>query len=214
MKTAKLSHSPLRGEFASLGGLVGVLAGCPADDGGSNDTGTVSMSSTMSTTMTTADTEPATSTMGETEEGSSSGSMVECPDDTISFAADIQPILDASCITDCHVTGGEWPTLLLEDAYDIIVDEESLQTQTVDDLVLIAPNDVANSYIVHKLRGTHDEVVDPALALQAMPSEIVTCDPMTDKECRDDGTKLVEGTPLPEAQIQLIEDWINCGAPE
>jgi hypothetical protein len=188
--------------------LVG-LAGCPAGDDSADDTNAVTMSGTMSTTMTTADTDPATSTGEE----SSSGGMVECPDDSISFEADIQPIFDDSCVTDCHTTGGNWPQLILEDAYDTIVDEESLQTQTVDDLVLIAPNDVANSYLLHKLKGTQADVVDEALSLQSMPSEEIDCDPM-DEGCSADGTMIVEGDPLPNAQIQLIEDWINCGAPE
>lgn len=203
-------------EFLALGVVAAVLAGCPASDDSGDDTSAVSMtmSATMSTTTPSSDTDMMTTdAMTDTAEESSSGSAA-CPDDSISFAADIQPIFDASCVTDCHVTGGEWPTLLLDgNAYDTIVDEESLQTQTVDELVLIAPNDVENSYIVHKLRGTHTDLVDPALALQRMPSEIVTCEP-TEEGCRDNGTMLVEGDPLPEDQIQLIEDWINCGAPE
>lgn len=196
-------------KFLGLGVVVG-LAGCPAGDDSADDTNAATMSGTMSTSMTTADTDPATST-GEEESGSSG--EVECPDDSISFEADIQPIFDDNCVTDCHTTGGNWPQLLLEDAYDTIVDEESLQTQTVDELVLIAPGDIENSYILHKLRGTQGDVVDPALSLLSMPSDEIECDPM-EEGCSPDGTMIVEGDPLPDADIQLIEDWIVCGAPE
>jgi hypothetical protein len=195
-------------KFLGLGVVVG-LAGCPAGDDSADDTNAVTMSGTMSTTMTTADTDPATSTG---EEESSSGEA-ECPDDSISFEADIQPIFDDNCVTDCHIMGGNWQQLILEDAYDTIVDEESLQTQTVDELVLIAPGDPDNSYILHKLRGTQGDVVDPALSLLRMPSEEIECDPM-EEGCSPDGTMIVEGDPLPDADIQLIEDWIVCGAPE
>lgn len=209
-----MRETTLLGKGAALAAVV-LLVGCPSDDG-SDDTSAVTMTTAMTmTTMTTADTETGTTDPMTTAAESSTGSMVECPDDTISFAADIQPIFDASCVTDCHTMGGNWPTLLLEDAYDTIVDEDSLETMTAmdDELALIVPNDVPHSYIVHKLRGTHTDVVDPAIAQLRMPSMIVMCDPM-EEGCGMDGTMIVEGDPLPEAQIQLIEDWINCGAPE
>jgi hypothetical protein len=195
---------------------VAMLGGCPAGDDG-DDTAGVSMSAGTMTTTPTSDTEPATDTtdaMTDTmpDESGSSGEP-ECPDDSLSYEADIQPIFDDNCVTDCHIMGGNWPTLILEDAYDTIVDEESLETQTVDELVLIAPFDVENSYIVHKLRGTQGDVVTPDLAQQSMPSIEVECDPM-EKGCTKEGTMIIEDDPLPEAQIQLIEDWINCGAPE
>ena len=190
--------------------MVVGLAGCPAGDDSADDTNAVTMSTSMSTTMPTSDTEPGTSS-GEEESGSSG--QAECLDDSISFEADIQPIFDDNCVTDCHTMGGNWQQLILEDAYDTIVDEESLQTQTVDDLVLIAPGDPDNSYILHKLRGTQGDVVDEALSLQRMPSEEIECNP-DDEGCSPDGTMIIEGDPLPDAEIQLIEDWIVCGAPE
>ena len=61
--------------------------------------------------------------------------------------------------------------------------------------------------------GGFRDVVDPALSLLSMPSDEIECNP-DDEGCSPDGTMIVEGDPLPDDEIQLIEDWIVCGAPE
>jgi hypothetical protein len=214
-----MKNASFTGVWAATAALL-LATGCPAgDDSNADSTNTmpVTMSGTSPTGTDTSDTESdpsMTNTSNDSEDESSSGGTVECPDDSLSFAADIQPIFDANCVDGCHEPGGNWSTMDLSvDAYAIIVDEDSLETMTVDGLLVIAPNDVPNSYLVHKLRGTQGDVVDPALAQQSMPSVEVECTP-GDEGCPMTGIMIVEDDPLPDATIQTIEDWINCGAPE
>jgi hypothetical protein len=107
--------------------------------------------------------------------------------DPLSHAADIQPIWDDTCLTMCHAAGGTAVTILdlSGDAYDNIVGAPSTQVVGMN---LVEPGDSANSYLVHKLRGTQ---VGAGGLGAAMPS----------------------GSPaLPEATIAMIEAWIDAGA--
>ena len=73
----------------------------------------------------------------------------------VGFAEDVQPIFDMHCVV-CHQYGVEQAGLNLEDgdAYANLVNVKSTQSQ----LPRVTPGKVQESYLVHKLRGTHGEV--------------------------------------------------------
>jgi hypothetical protein len=102
-------------------------------------------------------------------------------------AAAIQPIWDANCLTMCHEAGGSAVTILdlSGNGYDNLVGMPS--TQAVG-LNLVEPGNSADSYLIHKLRGTQ---VDAGGLGAAMPSG---------------------GDSLEEATIAMIEAWIDAGA--
>jgi hypothetical protein len=111
----------------------------------------------------------------------------EVPD----FDAEIQPILESACL--CHFSatpGGDMtaPYLNLNAGFGVgeLVDVDSVQ---VPSMKRVAPGDIDNSYLVHKLRGTHADVGGPA-----------DTDPMPPLG------------PLAEADIARIEAWIVGGA--
>jgi hypothetical protein len=110
-------------------------------------------------------------------------------DGALSYAADIQPIWDASCTTGCHTAGGiaELFVVLSGDSYGNIVGVLSGQAT---DKQLIEVGNSANSYMIAKLRGTQ---VDAGGSGGPMPGG-------------------VNPVPLPEATIVLIEQWIDGGA--
>ncbi len=62
------------------------------------------------------------------------------------------------------------------------------------------PDDVPNSFLLHKLRGTQGDVLNPAaLGGIQMPSN--DADPPM-------------AVPLDTATVDMVEDWIAGGAPE
>lgn len=69
-----------------------------------------------------------------------------------SFKNYIQPILDAHCVA-CHLTGAAQAELNLEEglAYPALVRQRSQQTS----LQRVAPGKPDESYLVHKLEGSH-----------------------------------------------------------
>ena len=92
------------------------------------------------------------------------GSILSAPDvpadgtaaaRSVSFAEGVQPIFDTHCVV-CHQYGVEQAGLNLEDgdAYANLVNVKSTQSP----LPRVAPGKVQESYLVHKLRGTHGEV--------------------------------------------------------
>ncbi|MGE3771685.1 MAG: hypothetical protein AB7I32_02095 [Gammaproteobacteria bacterium] len=105
------------------------------------------------------------------------------------FAREIQPIFDAHCVV-CHQAGVEQAGLNLEEgeAYANLVGVQSTQSR----LVRVAPGSPAQSYLLHKLRGTQAAVGGSGAR---MP--------------------LAEGgsSTLPDAQQTLLENWIARGAP-
>ena len=133
------------------------------------------------------------------DEGGSESGASGCG---LSHAADIQPIWDAHCTAECHEPGGSWMSVMLTDtfAYTSLVDRDGSQTSLYEELKLVIPGDVENSYLVHKLRDLQGESVG-GLGGVAMPAVEV------------EGS-FEAGPLLPEADIQLVEDWIDCGAPE
>jgi hypothetical protein len=136
---------------------------------------------------------------GEVDGGGSESGETGCG---ISHAADIQPIWEAHCTAACHEPGGTWMSLMLTDAYAYVslVDRDGTQTSLYEEYKLVIPGDVENSYLVHKLRDLQGESVG-SLGGVAMPAVLV-----------EGGFEA--GASLPEVDIQLVEDWIDCGAPE
>lgn len=108
--------------------------------------------------------------------------------DGISFAAQIQPILNATCVQ-CHAQELPQAGLVLEEgeAFAMLVEAPSGQSS----MLLVKPGAPEESYLVHKLKNTHAESGGFGL-----------------------GMPLTEGvfTPLPAENIALIESWIRDGA--
>lgn len=107
------------------------------------------------------------------------------------FDTEIQPIFESACL--CHFSatpGGDMtaPFLNLNAGLGIgeLVEVDAVQ---VPSMKRVTPGDIANSYLVHKLRGTHLDVGAP-----------VDSDPMPPLG------------PLPEDDIARIEAWILGGA--
>lgn len=103
----------------------------------------------------------------------------------VSFAQTVVPVLRMQCAT-CHMTGGEpgnmklYPTA----AYDSIVGAESVTTGAT----LVVPGEPENSYLLHKIKGTH---LEQGGAGARMP---------------------FAQRPLPEEVVKQIEQWIAQGA--
>ncbi len=100
---------------------------------------------------------------------------------TASFSSIVQTILVPRCATSaCHATGGTAPNLEASAAYGALVGIQSTQAS----LNLVEPNQVEQSYLVLKLRGT---------------GSVATIMPT-------DGA-------LSPADVAAIEAWISNGAP-
>jgi hypothetical protein len=112
-----------------------------------------------------------------------SGTCVACGP-SVSFAAQIQPLFDASCTTNCH--SGNRPAGGLSLAAGLAYDELYNVTSTCGGRKQVAPGAPDASYLVNKLTG-----VDMC-AGSVMP--------------KADGK-------WPQAEIDLIRAWICQGAP-
>lgn len=101
--------------------------------------------------------------------------------------ASVQPIWNTYCIEACHVQGGSasgWFVLTEDVAYANIVNQPSLEAP----LLRVAPGDHQNSYLWHKVNGSHFEIGGI-------------------------GTQMPPGAPLPQDVIDEIAAWIDEGAP-
>lgn len=80
----------------------------------------------------------------------------------LSFRNDIQPIFDANCVV-CHMNGATQGGLTLESgsSYQALVRQASRQSG----LQLISPAKPDESYLIHKLNGTHLKVGGRGLAM-------------------------------------------------
>lgn len=118
------------------------------------------------------------------------------PTPATGFAAQIQPIFDASCVR-CHApgvygfgqTGGESQNgldLTNGASYRALVNQETFQLPGVPPSFRVRPGSPEESYIIEKL------VSDTPKSGQRMP---------------------LFGPFLSDAEIQLIRDWIARGAP-
>ncbi|MCA9706908.1 MAG: hypothetical protein KDK70_13730 [Myxococcales bacterium] len=158
--------------------VAGLLALSGCDSGGDDDTA----GGTTNATTTGADTG-----MDSTGADSSGGSS------DLSHEVDIQPIWDAHCTTACHEVGGEWSILDLSPgvAYGAIVDVMSAQVST---MAFIAPGDVDNSYLWHKINKTQIMAGGGGLDMpKARTGE--------------------EATVMTQEELDTIEAWIMAGAP-
>ncbi|PRP94729.1 hypothetical protein ENSA5_40520 [Enhygromyxa salina] len=126
------------------------------------------------------------------DDSGDSGDSETSGEPTPDFDAEVQPILEAACL--CHFmpsNGGDmtapYLTLNLGVGVGEMVDVNSVQLPS---MMRVAPGDVENSYLVHKLRGTHADVGGPS-----------DTDPMPPLQ------------PLSASDQQTIEAWIAGGAP-
>ncbi|MGK3985077.1 cellulose binding domain-containing protein [Sorangium sp. So ce136] len=118
-------------------------------------------------------------------EGGGSSSDPACGPDTAAFA-DVQPILQRSC-TGCHGSPAAPAGLDLSAtmAVGALVDQDARSCSS--EHALVVPFMPSSSYLMNKLNDTG------------------LCDP--------DESRMPPGTPLPEADIKTINDWICAGAP-
>jgi hypothetical protein len=105
--------------------------------------------------------------------------------DAPSFAVTVQPLLNEAC--NCHQTT---PALMAPfslkagEAYDNLVDQPSMQLPS---MLLVKPGALNESYLWHKVSGTHLEVGGEGLIM-----------PFT--------------VPLVPAELSVFERWIAAGA--
>lgn len=183
--------SPYARWIAAAAALLAL--GCvPAADTDDDDTGAETSMGSM--TMTTV----ADSSSGT--DPSADGSTGTLPMN-VSFANDIQPILDENCVVGvagqaCHQTGGSWfPTIYTADmSYMTLL--EGNPSQSV--LPYVTPGDVEMSYMWRKITNT---ITGVGRGLP-MPSVDTSVNPP------------MEAPALPQAQQDLIHAWINEGALE
>ena len=104
---------------------------------------------------------------------------------TVSFSSEIQPIFDASC-TVCHVSGGIADAILhlsAEESFDALVGHPSVQDAS---LTRVVAGDSSTSLLFQKVSSDSPPV----------------------------GARMpLGGAPLSDADIALIRDWIDQGAP-
>ena len=104
----------------------------------------------------------------------------------VSFAKDVQPLLDAYC-SECHAEGRAELNFVLDEgpSWKNLVGQPSIESP----LVRIAPGDPKASYVWHKLRGTHLEVGGSG------------------------GMMPFQNPPVPDNRLAIIEEWIKACAP-
>lgn len=124
--------------------------------------------------------------------------LLACGEDTtqpgnnqISFSQQIQPIFTQSCaLSGCHGSGNLQPpqkpmNLSAGQAYTNTVNVSSAQLGSMD---RIEPGQPDQSYLVHKIQGTHLQVGGSGVRMPA------------------------SGNFLSQSQIDLIRNWISQGA--
>ncbi|GBD32112.1 MAG: hypothetical protein KatS3mg081_2171 [Gemmatimonadales bacterium] len=125
--------------------------------------------------------------------------LLACGEDTtqpgnnqVSFSQQIQPIFTASCaLGGCHGSGNLQPpekpmNLSAGQAYSNTVNVSSAQLGSMD---RIEPGQPDQSYLVHKIQGTHLQVGGSGVRMPAT------------------------GNFLSQSQIDLIRTWVAQGAP-
>jgi hypothetical protein len=120
-------------------------------------------------------------------DGDESGETGTGPVD--SHDEDILPYWTYNCVVYCHGNGAEGPAGGLNLEYDAAYDSLVGVPATQVDMLLVAPGSPEDSYLWHKLRGTHLEVGGSG---EQMPLGAV---------------------PLDAEAMTRIETWIMIGAP-
>lgn len=100
------------------------------------------------------------------------------------YATDIEPIWLYRC-TGCHTGGGAQAGLVLDGGAELIIAVPSSEAPGV---LLVAPGDLGDSYIMAKIEGAQDALGGT-------------------------GTAMPPGDPLPEAEIVTVSNWIEGLAP-
>ena len=121
-------------------------------------------------------------TPGNSLDDNCNGQIDESPP---TMSGDVQPILDVSCNVGCH--GAVFPSdgLSLTNAYGVLVNVPSSDVPTMD---LVEPGSPQDSYLWHKLEGTHLSV-------------------------GGSGVSMPKGSPLLSlTDRQVVEQWIVEGA--
>jgi hypothetical protein len=105
----------------------------------------------------------------------------------VSFSKHVAPLLKDHCAP-CHLTGDEAGGMALHPkaAYRTLVNTPSMESK----LLRVKPGSSKESYMVHKIEGTHLEVGGAGMRM-----------PM-------------EGAFLTAEQVAMIRQWIDAGAPE
>lgn len=120
--------------------------------------------------------------------GDGTGLPLANGEDQVTLSGDVQPILSNNCVfSGCHVgtSPQEGLTLSSGQTFGNVVNVASRQLTTMN---RVTPNQPDNSYLVHKVQGTH---LDEGGSGERMP----------------------EGrAPLSQAEIDLIRAWIQAGA--
>jgi hypothetical protein len=143
-----------------------------------------------------------------TDPDSSSGTTPTTADDSGSSGDvplvtfnQIQPILDANCIMGvagqaCHTMGGSWATTLYtpDVAYETMLEGDPLQSL----LPYITPDSLDDSYLWHKINGTHGPPIGSGLQMPSIDTSVMPAE--------DPG-------PLAAGDIELFRNWILSGAP-
>ncbi len=107
----------------------------------------------------------------------------------ISLSKDVQPIFTAKCaLSGCHGPVSPAQSLVLDNAADSDLFLVKITSIEAPPLKRVSPFDSGKSYIINKLLGTDGSVGGPGTL---MP---------------------LGGPPLPNADIQIIRDWIDQGA--
>ncbi|MCB9762234.1 MAG: hypothetical protein H6739_20710 [Alphaproteobacteria bacterium] len=112
-----------------------------------------------------------------------SGTSVPAVDDP-TWTEHVGPTFAKGCGEGCH--GGATPAAGLTIAYEGLVDVPAGQLPAMP---LVTPGDPTQSYLWHKLEGTHEEV-------------------------GGSGSRMPLGLPPGEAELDLIATWITNDAPE
>ena len=176
----------IAGATAALWLIVGLGAcggGVIAGEDGSSDSAQSGSTGPLGDSSSSAESEEGPSFVpDDSDDESDSG---ENPVD--SHADDIQPIWFSNCVTYCH--GGLTPmgdfSLESIDAYDQLLFAPSAQV----DMPMVTPGSPDESYLWHKLLGTHLEVGGEGYS---MPAELPI---------------------LSDTKLDRIEEWILIGAP-
>lgn len=152
-----------------------ILLACVTDSPSTNKTDEHDTAGADTAGADTADTDTA---------GADTGLIDTQSDGKLSYAADIEPLVMEYC-AGCHYS--EPANLPFADAYDLLIDVPSDQLPT---MVRVRPGDAEQSYLWHKLAGTHLDVGGSGFLMPKPPYS----------------------TPLSEAQIELFRQWIVDGA--
>ena len=119
----------------------------------------------------------------DTDTDSDTDTDTDTDADAPTHDADIQPIWDSSC-SGCHTGGGSSGGMALDDGYTATVGVPSGELSTMN---RVEAGDIDNSYLWHKLEGTHEDV-------------------------GGSGAQMPKGSTLDADSLATIKAWIEGGA--